>query len=651
MKARPKSECLVPRPTRESFAETVSGLRIKDQDRGLQDFSTPKQEPTRQVEASRHAPFEDKAPSQRPGMEQRKVSDSADDSALTKPKRGSRVMAAVAAFNGSAKELPKEPTEGFSNSKLDPHAVETAFESLLEARNVPENTREKMRSLDTKIKADFVSKDTFGTGSASSVEGLSLQSSRPNTGKRSKTENGRTGESGENEILGITEKSSKKSRPRSRTFTFSKGDQSPSKKQKADRPGSRHKMESGELTPSGSSKSLTSAGAAQGLAFFSKANKPAAPEDYIGYFRKVQQPEAVEVSKVHKLRQLLRNETVGWVDDFIAQGGMTELVELLYRILKVEWRVEHEDALLHETLLCLKALSNTSSALHQLSKLQSTLFPTLLGMLFDKEKKGPSEFTTRGIIIALLHTYLSSSPSLDLPTRARLITSYLRDPSGPEEAQAPEFITAIYHPRPYRIWNKELDNVVKEVFWIFLHHVNIIPYPDIPATCSTYGERHFPRDHPPVPAAPYIGGVEWDATNYLTAHIDLLNGLIASLPTREERNKLRQELMDSGFERIMGNSLRTCKEKLYGCVHEALSTWVGAAMEDEWPSYQDVRQGLRQESPKKAVAASGSPVKKSPKKKDQPPKIEMLGLDLDLGVSAGGGGGGGNGGIDKGGWL
>jgi len=620
-KPRPKSECLVPRPTRESFAETVSDLRKSE------------------VEASRRPLSTGKPAGQRPNVELRKSSDSDGGSGLTTTKRGSRVMAAVAAFNGNGKELPREPIESLPNIELDPQAVESAFESLLDARNVPQNTRDKMRSLDTKIKADFVSKDIFGSGSASSVEGLSQHSSRPNSGKRSKTDVGSTKNAEESTGVILTEESPKKSRPRSRTFTFSKGDQSPSNKQKAERPGAHKRNESSFLTPSSSSKSLTSSGTAQGLAFFNRSNKPAAPEDYIGYLRKVQQPEKVEVAKIHKLRQLLRNETVGWVDDFIAQGGMTELVELLYRIIKVEWRVEHEDSLLHETLLCLKALSTTSSALDHLSDIQSILFPVLLGMLFDKEKKGPSEFTTRGIIITLLHTYVTCSHSLGLASRSRLIMSYLRDPSAPEEAQAPEFITTIYHPRPYRVWNKELDNVTKEVFWIFLHHVNIIPYPKFPETCTTYTERHFPRDHPPVPAAPYIGGVEWDATNYFTAHIDLMNGLIASLPTQHERNAFRQELKDSGFEKIMGVSLRTCKESLYGCVHEALSTWVGAAMEDGWP-FQDVRQGPPRPEPKRV---NGSP-NKSPKKRDQPPKLEMPKLEL-------GGAGDAKGGIDEGGWL
>ena len=118
--------------------------------------------------------------------------------------------------------------------------------------------------------------------------------------------------------------------------------------------------------------------------------------------------------------------------------------------------------------------------------------------------------------------------------------------------------------------------------------------------------------------------------------MDLLNGLIASLPTQEERNQFRQELKDSGFEKVMGTSLRTCKEKLYGGVHEALTTWVGAAMEDGWP-YQDVRQGPKQEDVRKV-----SP-KKSPKKKEAAPKLDMPRLDL--------GGGYGKEGVDDGGWL
>ena len=165
-----------------------------------------------------------------------------------------------------------------------------------------------------------------------------MQASRPSTGKRSKTADASMSSAGDCLNTEPAVETPKKSRPRSLTFTFSKGDLSPSKKQKSERPSSHQRSKSGGLTPSASSTSLKSDGAGQGFAFFSKASKPAVPDDYIAYLKKVQQPEIVEVGKVHKLRQLLRNETVDWVDAFTAKGGVMELVELLYRINKVEWR-------------------------------------------------------------------------------------------------------------------------------------------------------------------------------------------------------------------------------------------------------------------------------------------------------------------------
>ena len=195
-----------------------------------------------------------------------------------------------------------------------------------------------MRSLDTNIKADFIKKDKFGSGSESSTEGVLLQSSRTKTGKRSQTDDVSTYDTGESVNQTGSTESPKKARPRSRTFTFSKSGQSPSKKQKSERPTLHQRNKSGGLQPSASSTSLVSDGAAQGSTVFSRSSKPADPEEYIKYLKKVQAPESVEVGKIHKLRQLLRNETVAWIDTFIMQDGMTELVDLLYRIIKVEWR-------------------------------------------------------------------------------------------------------------------------------------------------------------------------------------------------------------------------------------------------------------------------------------------------------------------------
>lgn len=211
-------------------------------------------------------------------------------------------------------------------------------------------------------------------------------------------------------------------------------------------------------------------------------------------------------------------------------------------------------------------------------------------------------------------------------------------------------------PRPYKLWSREVTNVTREVFWIFLHHLNVVPLPR-PTTGSdgdpaerakalqaTYTTRHFPGSRPPVPAAPYIGGVEWDATTYLTSHLDLLNGLLAALPRAAARNSLRAELQASGFEKVMGATLRTCKEKFYAGVHDALRVWVAAAAEDGW-EVRFVREGpTREEEGEMALRArSASPKKKA--KGEEAPKLDvLLALNLDIG-------GEGRKGDDDEGWL
>lgn len=115
-----------------------------------------------------------------------------------------------------------------------------------------------------------------------------------------------------------------------------------------------------------------------------------------------------------------------------------------------------------------------------------------------------------------------------------------------------------------------------------------------------------------MPAAPYVGGVEWEATNYLASHLDLVNGIMACLPTQMERNNLREQMRISGWEKCMGGTLRLCKEKFYGGVHAGLRCWVAASAEDGWNT-REVRCGPSTESlspkksPKKAAAVQEAP--------------------------------------------
>ena len=201
-----------------------------------------------------------------------------------------------------------------------------------ESRNIPPEVRGKMRALDGNMKADLIRQNSANSPILGNVcFPDSRQASRPGTAGRADS----SFVSSQNEP---EEQNAKKPRPRSLNFTFSKGDSTPSKKQKSGRNAPHTRNKSVELPRSTSSTSLNSVASSSSFKLFNRAPKPAIPDDFISYLRKEQKPQAVEVGKIQKLKQLLRNETVTWVDDFISEGGMTELVNLLYRIIEIEWR-------------------------------------------------------------------------------------------------------------------------------------------------------------------------------------------------------------------------------------------------------------------------------------------------------------------------
>ena len=199
--------------------------------------------------------------------------------------------------------------------------------------------RQKMRTLNLSIKADFVRKNSSDMPTVAEGRKPS-QTPQPNpltspSGKHATT--GRVAFEKANDHDAAETSPEKRSRVRSRTFTLGRGE-SLAKKQKPDR----HDISSGLLRPketqeSSSSKSLQSI--TNGIGSWGRSLKqPALPGDFVAYLRKVQKPEVVEVGRIHKLRLLLRNETVSWVHSFIESGGMTEVVGLVHRILEIEWR-------------------------------------------------------------------------------------------------------------------------------------------------------------------------------------------------------------------------------------------------------------------------------------------------------------------------
>jgi hypothetical protein len=233
--------------------------------------------------------------------------------------KGQRVFLAA---SSPAKKSPKSLD---SVPFLEDKDVDREFEAMLDRRNIPEHQRGKMRSLAMSMKKDFVRQDW--------AEIAAAKNGRPGTNGSVSSAEATSGSHDAPEV--------KTKRPRSRTFTLSRASSkeppSPTKKSKAEASlGRGSKTESSENL-NGTNKSFTASSAAVAQTLIAKA-KGQLTDDFVAYLRKVRKPELVEVGRLHKLRLLLRNETVAWTDGFIGQGGMEEIVGLLHRTMEVEWR-------------------------------------------------------------------------------------------------------------------------------------------------------------------------------------------------------------------------------------------------------------------------------------------------------------------------
>lgn len=267
---------------------------------------------------------------------------------------------------------PSAETPSPFDLPVDPNNIDAHLEALLDRRNIPEHQRYKMRNLANAIKMELIRQDWAeerskrqqqaadrpqSNDSARSASGNSDQKAATNTPAPASTDEGSAG------------KSTKSKHSRVKSMTFSKvtrgrsrdrGSNDSTKRPKS--PGAPLKKKNegtlGRHLRSKSTESFVNMGNGNGAAatspdaassanssnpitgFFAKATGPQqnSPADFVTYLRTVQAPEKMEVGKLHKLRLLLRNETVAWIEDFIDQGGMEEVVGLLHRIMAVEWR-------------------------------------------------------------------------------------------------------------------------------------------------------------------------------------------------------------------------------------------------------------------------------------------------------------------------
>lgn len=305
-----------PGPAPPIFAQYTSGPEARQQ-RCSVDGASPS--PAKSLHAARV--YSD--PKAASGSRRRQASGA--DKPVGRTQRG-RVLDAFSALThaGRSKSAASSPTVEYPEHILRPHDMDRQLEDLLDRRNIPENQRYKMRNLNDTVKMEFIRQDWAEMHAARldrSVTADSIEHGAAATPAGSDCDD------------------DKPKRSRGRSFTFSRGkkdSRSPSKKPKAEGSVGRHLRS--KSIDSVVHERPSSSGHSTGSTLLSKIKLQQGPVDYVTYLRKVQKPELVEVGKLHKLRLLLRNETVAWIEDFIQQGGMKEIVGLLNRIMEVEWR-------------------------------------------------------------------------------------------------------------------------------------------------------------------------------------------------------------------------------------------------------------------------------------------------------------------------
>ncbi len=238
---------------------------------------------------------------------------------LTRP----GVLAAFSGVGHKSKTVTAAKTKADGGPPFDDKDIDRHLEAMLDRRNIPENQRYKMRNLANTIKMEFIRQDWAEAQAKKLGRPASLDSDT----------------SGEGPAESDHERHKSRT-ARVKSLSLSKGGSSSSTlstKKKAEGTLGRHFRTKSTDSVASEGTSL-SGSASSSSSLLSKLKSNQTPSDFVSYLRKGQKPELVEVGKLHKLRLLLRNETVAWTEDFIRQGGMKEIVGLLHRIMEIEWR-------------------------------------------------------------------------------------------------------------------------------------------------------------------------------------------------------------------------------------------------------------------------------------------------------------------------
>ncbi|KAK6344161.1 hypothetical protein TWF696_007803 [Orbilia brochopaga] len=320
------------------------------------------------------------------------------------------------------------------------------------------------------------------------------------------------------------------------------------------------------------------------------------PTDFVEYFTGIGY-EAVDLGWLRRLRLLLRAERLAWVEAFFEQDGLDRLVDLIKNIYELEYHDLKSGDVLKEVFLCLKAAYTAPMADARFDAMHEELFPLVLSMMFDDErKKTPHEYETREAAIGLLFTYLVQAPLDQQAARARIVMKHLENPPVAKSQLGPAWVEALKQPRPFTRWSSEVARLTYETGWVWYHPGNRIALREDVDESAPYNVAYFPTPRPFVAVdGANVGSVEHNVANLSALHLEILNAITAYLPTRAERNAFREAVKKSGMEKTMGQVLRCAGKgegyELYIALHSALTDWVTAAQADGWESWEHVRTG------------------------------------------------------------
>ncbi|KAK9458030.1 armadillo-type protein [Dipodascopsis uninucleata] len=297
------------------------------------------------------------------------------------------------------------------------------------------------------------------------------------------------------------------------------------------------------------------------------------PEEFVSYLKSMPSHD-LDLNQIRQLKRLLRSERMSWTENFLKLDGIDALRTCLISVIDLKWREAKDDDMLAELLSCFKALSTSDLGLDHITTISSLLFSKLIDLLFSD--KQPSYFTTRSLIIHILCSHIRLARPGDRATRAKTVLEYLEDSQKARDRLGPNFIEISHPPRLFKKWFTECHNVVRDVFWVFIHKTyNIRVHPFDAADI-------FDKPKPVIVTKSYIGAVESEALEYLALHLELMNIILISIPSRSQRNAIRQQLRDCRFESLVANYLRTATTSYTKSLQRNLELLLSAANSDGW---------------------------------------------------------------------